>query len=94
MCSYPEITAFPPGGTRLLMAMFRPWVAFMVKATCSGFSRWYSSASSVRQSKAASAARMAAGYPPRPGELMVAMASRMASATVRGFWKVVAALSK
>ena len=67
------------------MAMFRPWVAFMVNTTCSGLSAWYSSASSVRQSKAASAAAMAAGYPPRPGELMVARAASMASATARGF---------
>ena len=36
LCSYPEITALPPYGTRLLMARFSPWVAFMVNTTCSG----------------------------------------------------------
>ena len=94
LCSYPEITALPPGGTRLLMAMFRAWVAFRVNTTRSGDGARYSSASSVRQSRAASAAAMAAGYPPRPGELMEARARTMASATDRGFWKVVAALSR
>ena len=76
------------------MAMFSAWVALRVKATFSGFFRWYSSARAQRQSKAVSAARTAAGYPPRPGELMVAMASAMAAGTVPGFWKLVAALSK
>ena len=42
------------------MAMFSAWVAFMVNTTCSGLSRWYSSASSDRQAKAASAAAIAA----------------------------------
>ncbi len=44
-----------------MTAIFRAWVAFRVNTTCSGFFRPYSSASSLRQSKAASAAAMAAG---------------------------------
>ena len=67
------------------MAMFRAWVAFSVNTTCSGDGARNISASSVRQSRAVSAAAMAAGYPPRPGELMDAMAAIMAAATARGF---------
>ena len=77
-----------------MMAMFRAWVAFRVKATPSGPSRPNSSASSVRHRKAVSAARIASGCPPRPGELIEASASVMARATAGGFWKVVAALSR
>jgi hypothetical protein len=39
-------------------------------------------------------ASIAAGYPPRPGELMVSIACLTAAATAGGFRKVVAALSR
>ena len=76
------------------MAIFRAWVAFMVNTTRSASLRPNSSASSLRQAKAVSAAAIASGYPPRPGELMTARARSMAAATSGGFWKVVAALSR
>ena len=76
------------------MAIFSPCVAFVVNTTRSGSFMLNSAASSERHRNAVSAARMASGCPPRPGELMVESASVIARATVGGFWKVVAALSR
>lgn len=94
LCSQPEITARPPGGTRERMAMFRAWVAFRVKTTFSGSGTWKSRWSAKRHSSSVSEASRAASYPPRPGEDMAARARPMARPTETGFGKLVAALSR
>ena len=83
-----------PGRTRLLMAMFKAWVALPVKTTSSGRAAWNSSTASVRQLSITSAARRAAGWSPRPGVVTAPMASATARATDADFCSVVAALSK
>ena len=76
--------ARPPGGTRLLIAMFSPWVALAVNTTCSGDGTPKVSAASVRVRNSSSSAALALAYPPRPGELMVCMARSMAARTPGG----------
>ncbi len=83
-----------PGRTRLLMAMFRPWVALAVRMTLSGSGTPKNSAASVRSDSISSAAARAAGWSPRPGVVMDATALATAAGTAAGFCRVVAALSK
>ena len=83
-----------PGDTKLRMAMFRPWVALEVRMTFSGVGTSNSSAASIRQRSIRSAAIRAAGWSPRPGVVMVSIASATAAGTEAGFCSVVAALSK
>ncbi len=94
LCSQPETTTRSPGDTSEERAMFRPCVAFMVNTTFSGEGALKSSASAARHSYAFSAASMAGRCPPLPGLAMVLIAATIASATARGFWSVVAALSR
>ena len=93
LCSKPEITTRAPGCTSVCTAIFSACVAFIVNTTCSA-SAPNSSAASVRQRNTASAAPIAAGYPPRPELEYCRIARSTASGTVSGFCKVVAAASK
>ena len=74
--------------------MFNPWVAFMVNTTFSGDGTPNSAAASDRHRKAASSARRAAGWLPRPGVDSSAAACAMACRTWGGFSSVVAAASR
>ena len=94
LCSYPVTATVIPGCTTERMAMFSPWVAFMVNTTRAGSPTPSNSAASLRQAKAVSSARRVASLPPRPGAAMVVTARPMARATASGFSSVVAALSR
>lgn len=59
LCSKPEMTARRPGPSSEEMAMFSPWVAFIVKTTCSA-SASKSAAAAWRQEKSVSSAAIAA----------------------------------
>ena len=75
------------------MAMFSPCVAFIVNTTRSG-SASNSAPAASRQAYTASAARMAARCPPRPGLANARIAISARVYTAGGFGMEVAAASK